>query len=176
MLTDRSILDALVDAGELVEWLPLDPRRPVHRVVMLRQQPLAWLSELKGGEQDAIEKIRQETVAGLSGFIEGTLPLDDCLKDIGGRLGVCEWKRLGPTPPGMRILGTLAAPDVFVGMMAFTRDQLPDKRRPGQGKGTLWRDLIQCCAGEQKRLFGEVAPVQLKDAVKAEDARDELIG
>lgn len=173
MLTARSIIDALVDAGELLEWLPLDRRRPVERVILLRPQPMAWLSEPRGGEQDAAEIIRQETILALGDFVAGVLPLRVCLKDIGKRAGVCEWKRLAKTPPGMRILGTLAAPDVFVGMMAFTRDQLPDKRRPGQGEGLLWQYLIRACAEEHARLFGRIAPVRLSAAIAIEDEQED---
>jgi hypothetical protein len=169
MLTDRAIIDALVDAGELVEWRPPNPRLPLERVVLLRPPPMAWLSEPKGGEQDAAEIIRQETIVALGDFVAGTLLLGDCLKDIGGRSGVCEWKRLAKTPPGMRILGTLAAPDVFVGMKALMRDQLPHRRHPNQGDGVPWRDHIRDCADEHTRLFGKIAPIRLSAAIAIED-------
>lgn len=173
MLTDRAIIDALVDAGELVEWRPPNPRLPLERVVLLRPQPMAWLSEPKGGEQDAAEIIRQETIVALGDFVAGVLPLRVCLKDIGGKLGVCEWKRLAKTPPGMRILGTLAAPDVFVGMQAFMRDELPDKRRPDQGDGMSWQELMRACAEEHTRLFGQIAPVRLDAAIAIENEQED---
>jgi hypothetical protein len=167
MLTDRSVIDAVVDAGELIEWKPADHRRAIHRAVLLRPQPFNWLSQTKGDERDALEILRFETIVQIEAFIRGETGLALNFKDIGGRQGICEWKQAKPRP-GIRIIGTLLSQDLFAGMMLFTRDQLPFSAAPRQGEGTIWRDIMSACKSEHDRLFPEYSPIRLKAALDLE--------
>jgi hypothetical protein len=171
MLTDRGVIDAVVDVGELIEWKPADRRLAIHRTVLLRPQPFTWLSEMKGDERDALEIIRKQTIQQIDDYIHGDLTTGQSFKSLGRRLLVCEWKR--PTrAPGMRILGTFLAPEIFVGIKAFARDDLPFRHRPNSMDGANWREVVVDCLEEHARIFPANHPIHRDVAVEYEEEND----
>lgn len=172
MLTNRALVDKWIDEKELHEWMPENKKFGVQRVVLLRTQPFLWLSEPKGEDNDALEILRRETIAAIDAFVWRDADIGLHLKEIGGRAAVCEWKQQTPSP-GLRILGTLLNHDILIGMMAFSRDQLPHSYRPNQADPKLWPFLMRICQQEHVRLFPDNPALRLAAAIELDDSEND---
>lgn len=165
-------MDKWIDEEELHEWMPENKKFGVQRVVLLRTQPFRWLSEPKGEDNDALEILRLETIAAINAFVWRDADLGLHIKELSGSAAVCEWKQHGPKP-GLRIFGTLLNHDIFIGMMAFSRDQLPFKHRKNPGNPALWPFLMGICQQEHVRLFPDNPALRLAAAIELDDSEND---
>lgn len=130
MSTYMLTVASLVRAGRLTPYRARRAGLRSSRLVLLSAPALARISGPWGGESEDVEALRQELLVTLDRVVEGQ-PLSLLFGVLAAREGIVQLKLMKPRP-GVRIVGGFLEDDVFAGMSVFLRDELPDKKRPGQ--------------------------------------------
>jgi hypothetical protein len=157
MATHEAAFRSAVEKGSIFAWKP-SCRIKQERILAVTLDVRNWLSNSWGGDADPLELLRSQTLAVCDRYIDGTAPLLQLFKIVGGRKGVAMMRVLSPSP-GVRLIGGFLSDDVFVALSSWRRDELPHKRSQVQtdSAGTTWRELVDKAAQDWSVIFPTVA-------------------